>query len=104
MSRRFLLFLSAVLIALVGVGAVFTYAHGADARAMSGQEPVKVLVAKTKIPAGTTADQAKSMTSQELLPAKAVPQGALDDLATVSGRVATTDIYAGQVVLAALFG
>jgi pilus assembly protein CpaB len=55
MSRRILAVVGALLLALVGTGAVFAYVNRADARAVEGQKAVTVLMAAKEIPAGTTA-------------------------------------------------
>jgi len=44
----------AVVLGIVGVGAVALYVRAADARALAGQKAVRVLVVHKKIPAGTT--------------------------------------------------
>lgn len=105
MARRLVLFAVALLIALMGSGAVFAYASHAEDRAMADQEPVELLVAKVKIPAGTTAQQAqdKGLVQPFKLPKRAVPEGALKDIQGVEADVTAGDVFPGEVLLAAKF-
>jgi len=105
MLRRVGLLLVAVVLALVGTGLVFAYASGADSRAMAGQQPVKVLVAVGLVPAETSAAAAQAQGLLELrsLPRRAVPEGAVRDVADLDGRVAGSEIFPGEVVLPGRF-
>jgi pilus assembly protein CpaB len=105
-GRRTLLLVAAVVIAAVGAGLVFAYAHGANNRALKNQQPVKVLVAKKLIGAGTTAAaaaQAGSFESKDV-PRSAVAAGALSDITPIATEVALAPIFPGEQVLAAKFG
>lgn len=102
--RRVLLFLVALVLALVGTGAVYAYVNKAEARAVAGQRPASVLVAKVFIPAGTSGRVAKGLFVTKQLARAMVPQGALQDAESVSTQSAKSDIYPGQVVVAAEFG
>ena len=105
MARRLILFLLALGIALLGSGAVFAYASAADDRAMADQQPVDVLMAKDKIPAGTTALDAQTEGLVEIfaMPRRAVPEGALTSIEGVEEYVTTADVLKGEVLLAAKF-
>ncbi len=81
--RRILLFFVALAVALVGTSAVFVYVSRADARAMAGQQPVKVLtVGEAVVAAGTTVARLREQKLLEVreMPRSAVPAGALTDL------------------------
>ncbi len=107
MARRSLAVLFAVALAVIGAVLVLVYARSADARALEGQRVVDVFVASKDIPAGTTAKNAvdRGWLRKESFAQKGVPDGALTDLAgPVSLQVATTDIAAGEIVLARRFG
>jgi pilus assembly protein CpaB len=108
MGRRTLLLLAALVVAGVGTALVFVYASSANARALHGQHPVEVLVAKTRIPVGTSALQAtqKGMFEKKTIARAAATPGALAPtaLATLDGKVALADIYPGEQILPVKFG
>src|SRR5215218_3530773 len=58
MQSRVLAILIAVVLALVATAALVVYVNGADRRALEGQEPVNVLVAKKTIPIGLSGEDA----------------------------------------------
>ena len=107
MTRRILLIVGAVILAVVGTGAVYDYVKNADNRAIAGQQTVDVLIATKRIPAGTTASdvRSKGYVRTDHLPADATPQ---DSVATIDKawdtQVATSDVQPGQVILRAMFG
>ncbi len=107
MGRRVLAVLAAVVVALIGVVAVVVYANGADARAVAGQEPQTVYIAKLLVPAGTTA--AEAVATGLIVPtqvaAKGLPAGALSKIDDSTGKLlAMTDIAPGEFVVASRFG
>lgn len=107
MARRSLAVLFAVSLAVIGAVLVLVYARSADARALEGQRVVDVYVASKDIPAGTTAKNAvdRGWLRKESFAQKGIPDGALTDVAgPVALQVATTDIAAGEIVLARRFG
>lgn len=101
MNRRALLLSLAVVLALMGTGAVAAYVGGADDRALAGQQTVDVLVAKDTISAGTSGVEASAagLVTTMRIPQAAVPPGALADLAAVDKRVAASDIVTGEMLL-----
>jgi pilus assembly protein CpaB len=101
MARRAVLFILALLLALVGTGAVLAYVRQVDERAIADRRPVVVLVAKGTIPAGMTALQAteKGLLESKELPANTVPADALDTIAAIGEQVAISDIYKGEILL-----
>jgi pilus assembly protein CpaB len=54
MNRRVGLIALAVVLALVGTFAVYSYAHNADKRAVAATRHVQVVMADKAVPAGTT--------------------------------------------------
>ena len=108
MNRRIVLIGVAVVLALCGTFAVYSYAHNADERAVAGGRAVKVLIATKRVTAGTTwSDAVKSgnLTVQNV-PASSAPQSALSGLdeGIAQTAVAQSDIAPGQVVLREAFG
>jgi pilus assembly protein CpaB len=107
MGRRVIAIFAAALIALVGVASVLLYARGADARAVSANQPTQVYVSTAQVPSSTSLKDAvrTGLLVKTAVPAKAVPAGALttvDD--SNSSLLAMTDIGAGEYVLASRFG
>jgi pilus assembly protein CpaB len=105
-GRRLALLISAVLVAAVGTALVFAYVQKADDRAIAGQNPVTVLIAKSAIAPGTRvidAANAGSFQTKEL-PESAVAPGALSSVDPVKNQVALTTIFPGQQLLTGMFG
>jgi pilus assembly protein CpaB len=105
-GRRLLLLIAAIIVAAFGTTLVFVYVNGVNDRAMADQNPVKILVAKKLIPAGTKASdaQAQGALEQKDVPKAAVANGALSDITPVADELSLTEIYPGQQVLSQLFG
>jgi pilus assembly protein CpaB len=107
MGRRIIAIFAAAVIALVGVVSVLLYARGADARAVSANQPTSVYVSTRAIPASTPLKDAVRSGSlvKTAIPAKGVPAGALSDVnADNSSLVAVSDIAPGEYVLSSRFG
>jgi pilus assembly protein CpaB len=105
--KRILAVLAAVLLAGLGALAVLGYAGAADARAVAGQEARTVYVSTQAVPAGTTLGDAvaEGLVGKEVFAAKSVPSGALEKVGPENeALVATSDIAAGEIVLASRFG
>src|SRR6266567_3298403 len=102
MNRRVLAIALAVVLAVIGTGAVLLYVKQADTRALAGQKAVTVLVAQKMIPAGTPAIGAQRDGSLrgEKLPAGSVPA---DAVATVTpdltALVLSAALQPGQLLL-----
>ncbi len=79
------------------------YVNGADARALAGVRTVDVLVADAVIPEGTPAADLPALVRTVQVPAKTAVGGRVDDLASLSGRVADVDVQPGEQLLAARF-
>jgi pilus assembly protein CpaB len=106
MARRTALLTAAILIAALGTALVFWYVHDVNARSVARQQPVRVLVAKKVIAAGTTAEAAAAdgalMTS--VIAADSVAPGALSSITPVANEITLAPIYPGEQILAAKFG
>jgi pilus assembly protein CpaB len=102
MNRRVLAITVAVILAVIGTGAVLLYVKQADSRALAGQKAVTVLVAQKAIPAGTTAVSAQSDGSLrgEKLPAASVPANAVAAITPdLTALVLSADLPPGQLLL-----
>jgi len=108
MKRRPILIVLALLLALIGTGAVYFYVHSADSRAVNGLKATTVLVATKQIPAGTpwSAVAAGGYASTESVPASAAPASALSSISAnvASSSVATFSIEPGQILVREAFG
>jgi pilus assembly protein CpaB len=107
MKRRLLAALVALALALVGCLAVVAYVRAADERAVAGHEAVWVLLAKSRIPAGTSAAQLRDGGHVErvVMPAATVPADTLGELdADLDQLVVTADVQARQLLLRGMFG
>lgn len=107
MNRRILAIVVALALAVGGGALVIVYARNADARAIAAESPAPVWVAQQPIPAGTTLKDAQrtGLIAQTSVSAKAVPAGALQEInADNNALLATSDIQAGEYLLAARFG
>jgi pilus assembly protein CpaB len=101
MQSRVLAILIAVVLALVATAAMVVYVNSADRRAISGQEPVNVLVAKDTIKAGTSGEDAQNagLIVQLQVPRKNVVAGALRFPTQLEQRYAAVDIVKGEQLL-----
>jgi pilus assembly protein CpaB len=107
MKRRVVAIVIALVVAVVGAGAVVAYAQSADKRAVAGQEVSTVYIAKKAVPEGTTL--AKAVDGAFIVPeqvvAKGVPDGAMTRVEPATrSLVAESDIQIGEVVLTDRFG
>ena len=101
MKRRALTAALAVLLAIIGTAGVLAYVRQADSRAVAGMRAVTVLVARQRIPSGTSAGSAlrSGLLGSQTLPASSVPADALRSLAGLSGLVTDADVPPGQLLL-----
>lgn len=100
MKSRLLAGVAAVLLAIVGAVLMFTYAQGADQRAMQNLEPVGVLVVKQAIPAGTPVEAIKASVAIEQLPGASVSESSLKTLDDSTGKVVAVDLVPGEQLVA----
>jgi pilus assembly protein CpaB len=106
MGRRTLLLIAGLAVAALGTTMVFLYVTGVNARALEDQKPVRVLVAKTQISAGTTVEQAQTAAAFGVkeISRDSAASGALSSLAPIKDFVALSTIFPGEQILAAKFG
>ncbi|MET9232487.1 Flp pilus assembly protein CpaB [Lentzea sp. NPDC003310] len=104
MKNRALIIILAVLLAVCGSTGVFFYVRSADSRAIAGQQAVTVLVAKDRIPAGTTAEGLKELVETQQMPKSSVPENAMSEVDSSLGKLVTSsEIAEGQLLTKALF-
>lgn len=108
MTRRILTITIAIVIAALGTAGVLFYALTADSRARAAiNDAVTVAIATERIPAGTTGARirAEELVRLERMPRSSVPSDALPAVsAELDKLVLTSNIAAGQVLVAANFG
>jgi pilus assembly protein CpaB len=105
MTRRLGLLAVALVVALLGTFAVFSYVSQVEAKTLAGAEPVDVLVAAERLASGTSgAAVAKGQLATLVsMPRKSVPEGALTALDEVGSQTLVSDVFAGEVLLRAKF-
>lgn len=96
MKSRLLAGTAAVLLGIIGMVLVFSYAQGADRRALEGLKPVDVLVVQKAVPAGTPVEVLRESLTLKPMPADAVPGSALKNLDGAIGKVTGADLIAGE--------
>jgi len=102
LTRRILTIIVAIVLAVVGTGAVMIYVKQADQRALAGQKAVSVLVATQQVPAGTTASAAlrDGLLQAQNLPSESVPADAVRSIGpAISGLVLSASLPSGQLLL-----
>jgi pilus assembly protein CpaB len=99
-KSRLIAGVAAVVVAIVGILLIFSYAQSADNRAIQKLEPVKVLVVQKPVPAGTSAEALTKLVAVEELPRTGVPGSALDSLTDQAGKVTATDLVPGEQLVA----
>jgi pilus assembly protein CpaB len=101
MQSRVLAILVAIVLALVATAALVIYVNGADRRAISNQQPVVVLVAKSKIATGTRGEDAQNngLIETAELPRRMVADDAIRSVEQLAERVAAVDIVPGEQLL-----
>lgn len=108
MTRRILAITIAIVLAGLGTAGILFYALTADARARAKiEDPVTVAIAAKRISAGTTGERIRSenLVRLEKMPKSSVPSDALSEISSELDKlVVTSNVAAGQVLLAANFG
>lgn len=107
MTRRIIGVLLAIVLAVIGTGAVLLYVYTAKNSVAEGQTAVKVLVATQRIPAGTSGESIKSkgLVEEIVMPAATVPADSLTEvLAELDKLVLTHDVQPRQLILKGMFG
>lgn len=100
MKSRLLAGTAAVLLGIIGMVLVFSYAQGADRRAQEGLKPVDVLVVQEAVPAGTPVEALAQSLALKPVPANAVPSSALKNLDAAAGKVTGVDLVPGEQLVA----
>ena len=106
MRRRVLIVLAALLLAGLSAAAVAVYARGVDQRAVADRQPVWVLLAAKRIPAGTTyaAIRTGKLADRVRMPAESVPTGTLGTFDTALDTLRlTADLAPKQLLLRGQF-
>ncbi|MBS2937548.1 Flp pilus assembly protein CpaB [Nocardioides sp. J2M5] len=106
MARRSVILALAIVTALVGTMLIVLYVQGIDNRATQGQELVEVLVAKDVVSAGETvaaAEESGKFEKKQVRREDLVP-GFLSSSTSITGLVATGNIYPGEQLIADKFG
>jgi pilus assembly protein CpaB len=98
-KSRLIAGIAAVALALIGAIMVFSYANGAEARAVQGLDPVSVLVVQQPVPAGTPVTELTASVATKELPAASVAATALKDLNSSEGKVTAVDLVPGEQLL-----
>lgn len=99
MNRRSVGIVIAVLLGLAGTLVLVGYVRGAENRAVAGEKLVHVLVASKSVAAGTAAEDLRSATTSERVPAKVRPDGAVTSLKSLTGLVTATNLVSGEQLL-----
>jgi pilus assembly protein CpaB len=92
--------IAALVLAVIGTVLLVVYVQGADSRAAQGLDPVRVLVVKESVPAGTKAEELNKFVQLESIPQSAVPEGAVEQLSDQSGKVTSVALEPGEQLLA----
>ena len=103
--RRTIILIVAVAVAGVAAFATYAWLNGVQDRAYAKAKRVQVFVVKKDVPKGTAGEQALS---NELVKAGSAPQEfrpatALTDINAIRGKVALTNLSAGQIVVDGMF-
>ena len=93
----------AAALALGAFVSIFLYVRNADARAINGVVAKDVYVVVNPITKGTLAENLGTNVQLTQIPAKAVPDQAVYDLAEIQSKAAAIDLVAGEVLLTSRF-
>lgn len=93
----------ALLLAAAGAAALFFYVQGADQRAAEGAEFESVYLITKDVPQGTQGEAIKDFIEVDELPAIAIQEGIVTDLADLEGLVANTTLLPGEQLIEARF-
>jgi pilus assembly protein CpaB len=107
MTRRLVGVLVAIVLAVVGTGAVLAYLTAARSAVTAGQQAVHVRVAKARIPAGTTgaAIREKGLSEDVVMPRSALPADVMQEISIDFDKlVLTADLQPRQLLLKGQFG
>jgi Flp pilus assembly protein CpaB len=103
MNRRIVAAFVAAALALGAFVSIFLYVRNADARALNGVVAKDVYVVVNPIAKGTLAENLGTNVQLTQIPARAVPDQAVSDLAAIQSKAASVDLVAGEVLLTSRF-
>ena len=103
MNRRMVAAFVAAALALGAFVSIFLYVRNADVRALNGVVVKNVYVVVNPITKGTLAENLGTNIQLTQVPAKAVPDQAVYDLAEIQSKAASVDLVAGEVLLTSRF-
>jgi len=103
MNRRIVAAFVAAALALGAFVSIFLYVRNADVRALNGVVAKNVYVVVNPITQGTLAENLGTNVQLTQVPAKAVPDQAVYDLAEIQSKAASVDLVTGEVLLTSRF-
>ena len=104
MKKRVIAAVTAAVLAVAGVLALVVWAQDADERAYAGAKRETVYQVKEGVAAGKKVSDLTSSFEQAKLPADAIPDGAVTDLADVAGLTTLASLEPGEVLLESRLG
>lgn len=104
-SKRVLLSVGALILALVAGLASYSYLHDVQSRAYHNAKLVKVYTVSGPIPKGTTGTAviSKGLVKRGQIPQQFLPSDAVTDLASIRNDVTATNLAPGQILSSSLF-
>jgi pilus assembly protein CpaB len=103
MKTRIIAVAVAAVLAITGAVVLVVAVRSADQAAVAGAQLQSVLVVRTEVPAGTSADRLGDAVAVEQIPAKYVAEDAVTDVGDLSGLVAAVALKPGEQVLSSRF-
>jgi pilus assembly protein CpaB len=103
MRTRIIAVAIAAVLAITGAVVLVVAVRSADQAAVAGAQLQSVLVVRTEVPAGTSADRLGDAVAVEQIPAKYVAEDAVTDVGDLSGLVAAVALKPGEQVLSSRF-
>jgi pilus assembly protein CpaB len=103
--RRTIILVVAIGLAAVAAFATFAWLNGVQDRAYAKAKRVQVFVVKKDVPKGTAGEQAlgSELVKSGSAPQEFRPATALTDINAIRGKVALTNLSAGQIVVDGMF-
>jgi Flp pilus assembly protein CpaB len=103
MNRRLVAAFVAAALALGAFVSIFLYVRNADVRALDGVQAKNVYVVVNPVVKGTLAENLGANVQLTQIPAKAIPDQAVYDLAEIQTKAASIDLVAGEILLTSRF-
>ena len=104
MRKLNMMIIAGLIVAVIGAAVVIVYGRSVDNRIADGKATVQVLVAKTSIPAGESAEALGSLTEVRSVPRHYLVVSPLASLGDVAGKFLTSPVPAGGQLSSLLFG